>query len=316
MHALEPLWQTLKAEFTAACSQSAQAARCQIAHELNQVLRRLRQYRTEGEWAAALLDCASQSVDQAAVFALESGELRLLGARNLDLPANFSFPVTSAPAFAAAIESRDPVVAMRTSAEVTGTLGVPDEGERAHIIPIANGSRVAAVLFAAARGYVDVNALELVAGMASIVLERQANASLHSQIATFPQPANLEAPVAAEREKNGSSAAVPETKHIHRPPKWIDLTEEQRELHIRAQRFSQTTVSNIERSRAAACCAAREQANVYGLLKNEIDQARETYRREFMVIPWMVDYLHMELVRTAAEGDELKMGADYPGQLL
>jgi hypothetical protein len=30
----------------------------------------------------------------------------------------------------------------------------------------------------------------------------------------------------------------------------------------------------------------------------------------------MGDYLHLELVRTAAEGDELKLGADYPGQLV
>ncbi len=51
-------------------------------------------------------------------------------------------------------------------------------------------------------------------------------------------------------------------------------------------------------------------------LKKEIDDARETYRKEFMTIPSMVDYLHLELVHTAADGDELKMGVEYPGQLV
>lgn len=298
MHALEPVWQTLKAEFAAACSQSAQAARCQIAHELNQFLRRLRQYHTESEWAAALLDGACQFVHQVAAFALEDGTVRLLGQRNMDLPANFSFPLASAAAFAAAIESRDPVVAMRTEAEVTGTLGGED-GERAHVVPIVNGARTVALLFAADRRYVDVNALELVAGMASVVLERKANTHLHAQIAAAPQPAKRESAPAVEP-----------------PPSWADLSENDRELHIRAQRFARAAIAAIERSRAAACCAGREQGNVYGLLKSEIDQARETYRKEFMIIPSMVDYLHMELVQTAAQGDEGKMGADYPGPLV
>jgi hypothetical protein len=159
-----------------------QAARSELVHELNQLVRRMRQYRTESDWAAALLDGASQFVDQVAVFAFENGPLRLLGARNLDLPAAFSFPAASAAAFAAAIESRDPVIAMRTPGEVTGSLAGAANGERAHIIPIVNESRVVALLFAADPLSVDVNALELVAGMASMVLERRANASLHSQI--------------------------------------------------------------------------------------------------------------------------------------
>lgn len=167
MHAHEPVWRT-------ECSE--------LVDDLNQLLRRLRQYRTGSDWAAALLDGASRFVHQVAVFAFENGALRLLGQRNLDLPADFSFPAASAAAFAAVIESRDPVVAIRTPTEVTGILAVTADGERAHIIPIVNGSRVVALLFAADLHWVHVNALELVAGMASMVLERQANASLHAQI--------------------------------------------------------------------------------------------------------------------------------------
>lgn len=278
------------------CSQSAQAARGEIVYELSQFLRRLRQYRTEGEWVAAVIDGVSHFVRQAAVFAVSDEVLRLRGQSNLDLPEDLAFGVRSAGAFRTAVESKDPVIALRTPAEVTETLSVPESGERAHIVPILNGTRVVAVLFAGNQDHVDVNALELVAGMASLVLERQSNVALHAQIA---------APATPRPQTHGSVL-----------PAWADLNDGQRELHIRAQRFSRVTVAQMQLSRPEACRAGREEANLYVFLKKEIDKARETYRTQFMTIPFMVDYLHLELVRTAAEGDELKLGADYPGQLL
>ena len=152
---------------------------------LNHFLRRLRQYRGEGEWVSTLLDGVSQFVEQAAVFAIEGGELRLRGKSNLDIAEDLAFPISSAGAFQAAIDSKDPVVTLRTAGEVTKILSTPNPNERAHIVPIVNGPRVVAVLFAARHDQdVDVNALELIVGMASIVLERQSNVSLHSQIAT------------------------------------------------------------------------------------------------------------------------------------
>ncbi len=99
-------------------------------------------------------------------------------------------------------------------------------------------------------------------------------------------------------------------------PPWADLSEEQRSLHLRAQRFSRVTVAEMQLSRPEACRAGRQQSNLYVFLKQEIDSARNSYRNQFMTIPSMVDYLHLELVSVAAEGDELKMGADYPGQLV
>jgi hypothetical protein len=155
----------------------------QLTRELNHLLRRFRRYQTEAEWVSALLDGASQFVRQAAVLTLKDGILLVRGQVNLALPDHFSFQVSSTAAFAAAVESRDPVVALRTPGEVSEGLSAPEPNERAHIIPISNGDRVVAVLFAAGAEPVNGNALELVAGMASIVLERQANALLHAQIA-------------------------------------------------------------------------------------------------------------------------------------
>jgi hypothetical protein len=152
-----------------------------LTRELNQLLRRLRHYQTEGEWASAVLDGASRFMRRGALFLLREGVLTLRGQIHLGLPDALSIAISSAAAFAAAVESRDPLVALRTPSEVGPALSAP--GEHAHIVPICNQERVVALLFAAAGEGSDEDALELVAGMASSVLERQVNASLHTQIA-------------------------------------------------------------------------------------------------------------------------------------
>jgi hypothetical protein len=305
MHALDPAWEAIRREFDTACNRSAQAARSQTTHQLNQALRRLRTYDGETEWTAAILDGVCQFAGAAAVLVLKEGSLQLRAQRNLDLPADFAFAVSGAGAFATAIESKDPVIALRTASEVTATLSSPDAHARAHVIPVLNGNRVAAVVFAANHDYVDVNALELIAGMASIVLQRQGNAALHTQIAPAPQMAS------PDTVPNAAAKDTPKAL-----PAWTDLRPGQRTLHVQAQRFSRVKVAEMQLARPEACQAGREQGNLYLFLKNEIDKAREAYGTQFMTVPSMVDYLHLELVRTAAEGDENKLGVDYPGQLV
>jgi hypothetical protein len=153
---------------------------------------------------------------------------------------------------------------------------------------------VAAILFAAAEAATDAQALELVAGLASCALERRTNAPQQSQIAAAPTPAASRA----------------------RLPAWADLDETQRQLHVRARRFARVAVAEMQLSKPEACRAGREQSDLYLYLKNEIDKAREIYSRQFRTISSMADYLHLELVHTAAGGDDLKLGAEYPGQLV
>jgi hypothetical protein len=162
---------------------SERTGRRHLAHELNQLLRRLRKYRTEAEWVAALLDGAGLFAGQAAVFALKDGVLTLRGQSNLAIAEGASFAISSAAAFAAAADSRDPVIALRTASEVgEALLQAAEPGGRGYVVPISNGDRVVALLFAAMDGAADGDGLELIAGMASVVLERQANVSLHAQI--------------------------------------------------------------------------------------------------------------------------------------
>ncbi|MGH9619544.1 MAG: hypothetical protein ACRD45_07510, partial [Bryobacteraceae bacterium] len=253
MHALDSVWEDIRRECDAACSRSAQAARSQITHQLNQTFRRLHAYEDEAAWIAGILDGVGQFSGQTAIFSLKDGVLRLRLQRNLDLPADFSLPASAAGAFAGAIESKDPVIALRTAAEVSEALSSAEKGARAHIIPVLNGSRVAAIVFAASRDYTDVNALELIAGMASAVLERQANTSLHAQIASK----------SAAAPANGTAAPVRQML-----PAWADLSAQHRTMHIQAQRFSRVKVAEMQLARPEVSRAAREQGNLYLLLKN------------------------------------------------
>jgi hypothetical protein len=286
-------WESIRRELDGAYAESGRAARAQLAHDLNQLLRRLRQYQTEAEWVNILLDAASRFAQQAAVFRLKNGIASLGGQANLAVSPDLSFPIKSAAAFACAADSKDPVTALRTPGEVSEALSTSDPDDRAQIFAIGNAGRTVALLFAADASGMDANALELIAGIASLVLERQSNSSLHSQIALTPS---------RRPQRSGL-------------PSWTGLGED-RPVHIRAQRFSRVSVAEMQLARPEACRAGREQSNLYLFLKSEIDRARETFRSRFLTIPSMIDYLHLELVHTAAEGDEKKLGADYPGQLV
>jgi len=289
MHPLHEAWRDLERRFEAACARS----RAQAIIELNQLLRRLRQYKGEKEWTRLVLEGAAIFAHRAALFSINGGKASLLGQKNLDLPESLSFSCTEALAFEAARLSADGIIALRSSSEVTEILSDNDPASRAHLFPISNAMRVVAVLFGAAEPETDAHGLELIAGLASCALERQSSTAPHAQIARAP-------------------AAAPKAGL----PVWAGAEESQRLLHIRARRFARVAVAEMQLSKPEACRAGREQNDLYLLLKNEIDKAREIYRRQFGTISPMADYLHLELVHTAAEGDEMKLGAEYPGQLV
>lgn len=321
MHALDQAWETVRREFDASCTQAARAGRYQLTNELNQLLRRLRHYENESEWVSALLDGAGGFIQHLALFSVQGDAVHLRGQSNLDIPADLSFPLETAAAFKAAAETRDPVVALRTASEVNEHLSSSEPTDRCHLFPIMNGQRVVAILFAADQEYMDMNALELIAGLGSAVLERHTNVALHAQIAMAPAPEPEPPPAIPEPEQPAEATEqqpqVPSAQ-AEKPglPAWADLSEQQRSVHIRAQRFARIAVAEMQLAKPQGCRAGREQDNLYLFLKPEIDKARETYRKQFMTIPYMVDYLHLELVNTAAEGDEMKLGAEYPGQLV
>ncbi|MDQ2713151.1 MAG: hypothetical protein M3Y24_13150 [Acidobacteriota bacterium] len=305
MHVLEPAWETLKRDFDSACLAARRTARSQLTAELNQIFRRLRHYENEEQWIAAVRDGAAKFSGAFGLFTSTNRTLHLRAQVNLDAPADLTFETSSASAFAAAIESGEPTVALRTPGEVGSALSVSDLSARVRLFRIANAGRTVALLFVVEDEAIDVDALELVSDMAAAVLERQSNQALHSKIAPAPAP----------EEAAKLPLGPDEKRKISARPAWADLDDNQRALHIKAQRFSRVAVAEMQLLRPEACRAGRKQSNLYMLLQTEIDKAREAYGRQFMKIPSMVDYLHLELVKIAAEGDQEKLGADYPGQL-
>ena len=298
MSPLDTLLSSLRRDLERAFDRHGSNTKEQITSELNRVLRRLRQYEKEDEWVTTLLDSVGHFASECAVFEIKENTVRLRAQQGLELIGDFTFPLTSAPAFASCVEMREPVIALRTASEVGAALAIAsDVPARARLIPITNQERVAAVLFAAEQEALDGNALELIAGIASVVLERRSNADVHSQIT---------APV--------TPAASPRSKaHL---PAWSDLSEIDQTLHLRAQRFSRVTVAESQLARPEACAAGRKAGDLYLFLKPELERARDAYRTQFMVTPSMVDYLHLELVRVLAGGDETMLGMEYPGALV
>ena len=67
---------------------------------------------------------------------------------------------------------------------------------------------------------------------------------------------------------------------------------------------------------AAEVQAGRARGDIYGALRKPIDEARAAFRENYFArCPNMVDYLHLELVRTLAHDDPELLGKDYPGPL-
>jgi hypothetical protein len=305
MHPLESAWQTVTGEFEAARLKAAEAGRAKVSEDLNQIARRLKQYKTESDWYDAVLDGAAAFSPQAILFAVQGETLLNKGGRGSSLPSELSIALAEAAAFQNAHDSRELVVALRTEKEVSKFLASSVLSERAYIIPISNGPRVAAVLYATAGNTTDVNALELIVNMASSVLERHSQTPAHVQIAAGPS-------VQAYSPQSKNETA----RSVQQHPFWSGLPDTDKLLHVRARRFARSKVAEMQLYRPEACRSGLAESNLYLFLKQEIDKSRETFRNQFMAGRPMVDYLHHELLKQLANNDEVSLGADYPGQIV
>jgi hypothetical protein len=296
MHPLDPAWQALIAQFEAAQARAAVDARSRVSEDLNQAARRLKQYKTDAEWYAAVVDGVSRFAPEVALFSVEGDRFLLKGARGLALQDDLTIDGADAAAFRNAVDSGELAVALASASEVSESLAATVPVNRALLVPIGNGERVAALLFCAARDGTDTNAIEVIVNIASSVLERHSRGPAHMQIAAAPQP---------QRPKTGDSG-----------PRWAEIPESDRLKHVRARRMARVKVAEMQLYRPEACQAGRAQKDIYLFLKREIDSARDIFREQFLPTQSMADYLHIELVDRLAQNDNALLGADYPGQMV
>jgi len=290
---LSELAARIEQEVAATLAARVSADRRELLEALRHAMRRLLQAETPEGWATALLDAASAFSSRAALFSVQGQQLTGLCARGLDDQAaaqlsKLCIPIEQALAFHNAIETRDAVVALRTPDELSeallALLGQAADN-KAYLFPISASGRVAAVLYAEGDSSpADASGLELVVAMGECCYRGLPRAPAH--------PART-------------------------PPDWAQLSREDQELHLRALWFARVRVAEMRLYRSPAVNAGRACGNLYAELREEIDSAREAFGRQFLAAsPTMVDYFHIELVRTLANDDAALLGEEYPGPLV
>jgi hypothetical protein len=281
--------------------EASRQARQQVATELmgslNQSVRRLASAETDEQWREALLDATRGFCDRAALFTVSNGLLELQSTRNIQSERHLTdVPLDSAPAFAAAIQTRDTIVAMRTKGEMSPSVAQycgEAENDKFYLFPVIGRGRVATLLYADGDN-TQVESLELLATVAAAILEGRSSVSARK--------GDLINIASARKTPDGHS--------------WSVLSEEDRELHRKAQRFARVQVASIRLYKSDAVKNGRTGGQLYTSLKEEIDAARGVFRRDFIAkSETMVDYLHLELVGTLANDEVELLGPDYPGPL-
>jgi hypothetical protein len=214
--------------------------------------------------------------------------------------------LASAPAIAGAVESGDVMVTVRSGGELSLPLAEffgPDPTRKVYLFPLTTRQRVVAVLYAdgGVQGP-DQNGLELLTSLAAMSLE------IHLLDAER-RPVNV-VTVGGQDQKKAADPGVGQSNN------WASLSKEDQDLHLRAQRFARVKVAEIRLYKSQAVKAGRANQSLYVQLKPEIDAGRESFRDQYLTAsPTMVDYFHVELLRTLANDDASLLGADYPGPL-
>jgi hypothetical protein len=255
------------------------------------------------------------------VLLIENNQARSLSVRGVkDGTADenaLTFALEDAPAIGSVIESKDPVVALGSdreiSARLAAALGIAesqsDPDGKAYLFPVVARQKVVAMLVAA--GDVVPAPLELICEAAGMKIELLAPET--------PNPA--ETPKAMEPLPNPElvqivAPSVPATATSeHRA--WDDLTPEDQKLHLQAQRVARVRVAEMRLYHAEDLSKGVFAGNIYTALGSSIDAARTEFLQTFLSkSPTMVDYLHLEILRSLAHDDDRLLGPEYPGPMV
>jgi len=307
-----------------------------LSEELDQAVRRLTQSASVEDAHTVLVDVTAPFSERAIIFSIHEGIARAerirppASEKNPDgdaesLP-SLQIPVSEAAAFLTAIETHDPVVAMNTPNEVSAALiGLfgDDPEQKVYVFPLPARGKTTALLYAT--GGVQPAILELLAQVSALQLDKLA---AESRAASPPLRTMAAAGSAAAggSELVGISSLGREPEISPEPAgaamarkgrhEWWDLSRQDQQLHLSAQRFARVQVAEMRLSRPDALRNGRAQRDIYRVFKEPIDAAREKFREKFMnATSTMVDYFHMELMRSLADDDANLLGPDYPGPL-
>jgi len=296
---LSEMVSVLDGRLSSRISEAGAASARQAVENLHERARRLWQSESRAEWQRVLVEIAAESRDVVALFEVMDSKLQLAEGRGLAL-SSLEVDLQCAPAFVQAIESSEPVVAAHAESELSAAVVAmappPPEGKVA-LFPVVSQGKASAVLYAYTSSEpADFQRLELLAMVAA------------GGVAPIPSAEDEDFPASELVSIEGAAQPA--------KPEWSQLSEREQERHLGAQRQSRVRVAELRLYQSDKVEAGRAQRNLYGVLRDEIDAGREAFRSEHMAeCPSMVDYLHLEIVRTLANDDDTLLGPDYPGPL-
>ena len=315
-----------EAEFTQTLSderaRAAEESRLRLSESLNQTLRRIRHTAAEHEALQLLLE--DSPADRAVVLLIENNQARLAAWRNVQLreeDEDRPVELADAAALASCVETRDPVVALTSPAEISSILSLALSSTiatepggptaKAYLFPVTARQTTVAVMLAS--GDVTPAPIELLCEAVGMKLESLeiAPASHEPQMATASLVKIAAAPARRKNNEQGEKS-----KPIEGAIAWSNLTPEQQAQHLRAQRFARVRTAQIRISESDDLRKGTQQGDIYSALRRSIDAARHDYERSFMSqSPTMVDYLHLELIRSLTRENPRLMGQNYPGPI-
>jgi len=98
---------------------------------------------------------------------------------------------------------------------------------------------------------------------------------------------------------------------------WDDLSAADQKAHLNAQRVARVRVAEIRLYHSDELRQGVFDGNIYKHLREPIDNARSNFLQNCLAqSPTLVDYLHLEILRSLAHDDERLLGSDYPGPMV
>jgi hypothetical protein len=273
-------------------------ARRSHAEQLNLALRRLREAHTEEQVLQHLAESCSRHASRVVVLVFENNQGRAVATKGIpETHTSLAFSLTDAPALVSVVETRDPVVAIASPAEISTALAAAfntdisdSEPDKAYLFPVVARQSVVGILAVAGAAYPAP--LELLCGTAAMRIE-----ALYPQAALYPQ--NAGSPPVSEKAA------------------WEDLSQDEQRVHLQAQRMARVRVAEMRLYHEDALRQGTGARDIYSALKAPVDAARQAFLQTYLsASPTMVDYLHLEIVKSLAHDDDRLLGPDYPGPMV
>ena len=280
---LDQTWEALRPQLEASLAGQWKNQRNQNSiFTMAQAARWLDRAENREQWRLALVEAAAKFSDRSALFLIEAGRMLCVAVHGIpetSLVMTF-IPLHEAPAFQSVVDTGETVTALRRAAELSAQVSKAfpaSEIKKAHLLPLQSKGKVLAVLYTEGLT-VDLPALELLVSIAS-------GSSL-----------------------GNSGGLVPVVEN---------LSGENQKLHANARHFARVKTAELLLNRPLDVRAGRRRRALYSALHVEIDSLRTEFAGKFFTRSSnMVDYLHLELIRTLANDDAKLLGTEYPGPML